>query len=158
MCCECTSAIGLLMVQLSLHPSTILLDPLALLGVKCGAFCSASVSFLLINFSDFLLIHSDQSQLTKQYHCLKNTYIPIVQYSPTMAPFTARTYYGATTYYAATGQTLPQQHRNLLNTVTPAIVALAEIGQTLLSQLRIFNNLAMNDVAALADMGQTIPP
>ena len=69
-----------------------------------------------------------------------------------MAPFAART------YYAATGQTLPQQHRNLFNAVTPDIAALAEIEQTLPSQLHIINDLGMIDAAALAETGQTIPP
>ena len=62
-----------------------------------------------------------------------------------MAPFTAKT------YYAATGQTLPAQHRNLLDAVTPDIAALAETGQTIPPQRYNPNDAAMTDVVVAAE-------
>ena len=62
-----------------------------------------------------------------------------------MAPFTAKT------SYAATGQTLPAQHRDLFDTVTPDITALAETGQTIPPQRYNPNDASMTDVAVVAE-------
>ena len=62
-----------------------------------------------------------------------------------MAPSTAKT------YYAATGQTLPAQHRDLFDAATPDIAALAETGQTIPPQRYSPNDAAITDVAVVAE-------